>query len=83
MAAPSLEMLEELKMSPRIRKLIGSLLLLFLVGFWAVATTIVAMGMMNADRLVQMVFYLAAGLLWVIPAGAIIAWMQRPPRVRA
>lgn len=83
MAAPPFEMLGEGKMSPRVRKLIGSLALLFLIGFWAVASTIVAMGMMNADRMLQMVFYLVAGLLWVIPAAAIIAWMQRPPRARA
>ena len=70
-------------MSPRVRKLIGSLALILLVGFWAVVTTIVAMGMMNADRMLQMVFYLVAGLLWVVPAGAIIAWMQRPLRVQA
>lgn len=70
-------------MSPRMKKLIGSLALIFLVGFWAVATTIVAMGFMNANRLVQMVFFLVAGLLWIVPAGAIIAWMQRPPRARA
>ena len=63
-------------MSPRTRKLIGSLALIVLVGCWAVATTIVAMGFMNANRLVQLVFFLVAGLLWIVPAGAIIVWMQ-------
>jgi hypothetical protein len=70
-------------MSPRTRKLIGTLALIFLVGSWAVVVSIVAMGMMNANRMVQLVFFLVAGLVWILPAGAIIAWMQRPPRVRA
>ena len=70
-------------MSPRIRKLIGTLALIFLVGLWAVVISIVAMGMMNASRMVQMLFFLVAGLIWIVPAGAIIAWMQRPPRARA
>ena len=30
--------------------------------------------------LVQTIFYAVGGLLWVIPAGLIILWMQRPER---
>ena len=70
-------------MSPRMRKLVGSLALIFLVGSWAVVVSIVAMGMMNTNRIGQLVFFLVAGLVWIFPAGAIIAWMQRPPRARA
>lgn len=70
-------------MPARMRKLIGSLGLVLFIGFWAVASTIVAMGMMNVSRTAQLVFYLVAGLLWVIPAGAIIVWMQKPRPVRA
>jgi hypothetical protein len=79
----SSSLLGEGRMSPRTRKLIGSLALVFLIGSWAVAATVVAMGFVSASRTVQMIFYLVAGLIWVVPAGAIIAWMQRPPRARA
>jgi hypothetical protein len=32
----------------------------------------------NASKLVELVFYVVAGLAWVIPAGLLIRWMQRP-----
>lgn len=70
-------------MSPRTRKLVGGLGLILLVVFWAVAASIVAMGLVTQSSVVQLVFFLVVGTAWIIPAGAIIAWMQRPPRARA
>jgi hypothetical protein len=32
----------------------------------------------NASPLVEVIYYVVAGLAWVIPAGAIIWWMQKP-----
>lgn len=68
-------------MPPRIRKLVGAVSLLALIvvySFLALAVAAV-MQMHTTSKLAELVFYLAAGLLWTIPAGAIIWWMQSSP----
>lgn len=68
-------------MSPRLRKLIGTMVLVPFVAFYALtAMTIAAAKLPGTSGLVQLVYFMLAGLLWVIPAGALIAWMQRKPR---
>ena len=32
----------------------------------------------NSSKLAELAFYIVGGLLWVIPAGLLIRWMQRP-----
>jgi hypothetical protein len=29
---------------------------------------------------VELAFFVVAGLIWVIPAGALVVWMQKPDR---
>ncbi len=45
-----------------------------------VAMTIGAARLPGTSLWVQTAFYAVAGLIWVIPAGFIIKWMQRPDR---
>jgi hypothetical protein len=62
-----------------VRKLIGAVLLLVFVLFYAlVAMTIGAARLPGTSAFVQTVYFAVAGLIWVIPAGLIIKWMQRP-----
>ncbi len=62
-----------------VRKFIGAVLLLVFVTFYAlVAMTIGAAKLPGTSVWVQTVYYAVAGLIWVIPAGLIIKWMQRP-----
>ncbi len=62
-----------------IRKLIGAVLLIVFVPFYAlVAMTIAAARLPGTSILVQTLYFAVAGLLWVIPAGLLIKWMQRP-----
>lgn len=62
-----------------VRKPIGALLLLLFVTFYAlVAMTIGAARLPGTPAWVQTVYFAVAGLIWVIPAGLIIKWMQRP-----
>lgn len=71
-------------MRQRIRKLIGAAALTVFVPFYAmVAMTIAAAKLPGTSTLTQTIFYAVAGLLWVIPAGALIAWMQKPDRPRS
>lgn len=62
-----------------IRKLIGAVLLvLFVPAYALVAMTIGAARLPGTSILVQTLYFAVAGLIWVIPAGLIIQWMQRP-----
>lgn len=67
-------------MTQRKRKFIGAIALLVLVTLYALLALAVAIVLQvhEANKLVELLYYVVAGLLWVIPAGAIIAWMQRP-----
>jgi hypothetical protein len=70
-------------MPERLRKLIGSIVLVVFVCAYALtAMTVAAAKLPGTSRLTQLVFYVVAGLAWVIPAAALIAWMQKPRRKR-
>ena len=66
-------------MSIRMRKLIGAVALLALIGVYAVLVVAVAavLQMQSTGKLVELGFYVVAGLLWTLPAGWIIRWMQQ------
>lgn len=73
-------------MTQRQRKLAGTFamfLLLFVYAALAIAVAVV-LQVQNASKLVELLYYVVAGLLWVLPAGALIWWMQKPdiPDVR-
>ncbi len=66
-------------MTIRTRKLIGAIVLILFLTVYALVAMMVAIALqVNASKLVEVFYYIVAGLLWVIPAGAIIWWMQRP-----
>jgi hypothetical protein len=66
-------------MTVRTRKLIGTIaLLVFLLFYVWLAAAIGAGRVAEAPHWAQLVYFLGAGLLWVLPAGLLIRWMQRP-----
>ncbi len=66
-------------MSVRTRKLIGTVMLAVLVVVYALVVMAIAAGRIStAGTIIQVLFFAVAGLLWVLPAMAIIRWMQRP-----
>lgn len=66
-------------MSESTRKLIGMILLVTFVGFYALLVmALSASRLMTMGWAVQLAFYAGAGLLWVPPAAMIIRWMQKP-----
>ncbi len=66
-------------MRQRTRKLIGTVTLMVFVPFYAlVAMSVASARLGGTSTLTQTFFFLVAGLIWLIPAGAIIWWMQRP-----
>jgi hypothetical protein len=63
----------------RVRKLIGLVLLLVLIVFYALLVMTVAVtSNVPENGVLEFFYYLVTGIAWVIPAAAIIYWMQRP-----
>ena len=67
-------------MTQRKRKLVGTVALLLMIAVYAVLAVAVAIVLQvrNVSKVAELVYYIVAGLLWVLPAGWLIAWMQRP-----
>ncbi|MEX0852019.1 MAG: DUF2842 domain-containing protein [Bauldia sp.] len=65
-------------MRPRNRKLIGTALLVVLVPIYALFISAVAELLpSDASILARTLFFAVTGLLWVLPAGALLGWMLR------
>ena len=68
-------------MRTRTRKFFGAIALLLLVVVWSLTGMAVAQTPWLANSgLLQAVFYVVAGIGWVLPAMPIISWMSRPDR---
>ena len=67
-------------MTIRTRKLIGTMALIALSRVYALLALAVAIVLQvrEANKFVEIIYYVVAGLLWVLPAGAIIKWMSAP-----
>lgn len=66
-------------MTIRTRKFIGTFGLLGLVIVWSLAGMAIAQTpVLASSKLAQAIFYVVAGLGWVLPAMPLIAWMSRP-----
>jgi hypothetical protein len=68
----------------RTRKLIGTVVLLLLVTMWALlAMAFAQFALRSSSGVVAALFYLIAGLGWVLPAMPLVAWMVRPDKENA
>ncbi len=62
----------------RPRKLIGAVALIVLVTGWAlVAMMLAQFPVIKANRVVETIYYVLAGLGWVLPAMPLVRWMSR------
>ncbi len=62
----------------RLRKLIGAVALLALVIVWTLLAMALAQTVLTSvSGLVAAIYYLVAGLGWVLPAMPLIRWMSR------
>ena len=63
-------------MSVRSRKLVGTFALIALVLIWALLAMAVAQfPVIKASSLAETIYYVVAGLGWVLPAMPLIKWM--------
>jgi hypothetical protein len=66
-------------MSVRTRKFIGTIALLALVIVWALlAMALAQSALTNINGWIAAIYYVFAGLGWVLPAMPLISWMGRP-----
>jgi hypothetical protein len=71
-------------MTIRTRKLIGAVGLLALVSVWGLFAMALAQSVLtNINGFVAAIFYVVAGLGWVLPAMPLISWMSRPDAPKA
>jgi uncharacterized protein DUF2842 len=63
----------------RLRKLIGAIMLIILVVAWALLAMALAQSpLVKANGAIEVIYYVVAGLGWVLPAMPLIRWMSRP-----
>ncbi len=68
----------------RTRKFIGAVILaVFLVAYSIVAMAFGASQIVGESHMAQVFYFFVAGLAWIIPAGLLIRWMQRPDPIRS
>jgi hypothetical protein len=66
-------------MTIRTRKFLGAIALLLLAAVWSLTGMAVAqMPWLASSGLLQAIFYVVAGMGWVLPAMPIVSWMSRP-----
>ncbi len=71
-------------MPVRLKKLIGTILLVALVVIYALVATIVAVAQLSeSGPVVHLLFFLIGGLVWILPAMAIIKWMILEPKKKS
>lgn len=68
-------------MTPRVKKLIGTLLILVWLGVYALFVTGLAVRILpHAQWYVSLIFYASAGMLWIVPIGLSLPWMYAEPK---
>ena len=66
-------------MTIRTRKFLGAIALLLVAAVWSLTGMVVAqMPWLARSGLLQAIFYVVAGMGWVLPAMPIVSWMSRP-----
>lgn len=66
-------------MPVRLRKLIGTVLIVALVVLYAlIATTVATYRLGQSPWWIHLLFFSISGIIWIIPAMLIIRWMEKP-----
>ena len=66
-------------MPVRLRKLIGAVALFVLVIVWAlIAMAVVQFPAIRNNTVLSILYYVIAGLGWVLPAMPLVSWMSGP-----
>ena len=75
-----------MRVEPSWRQPFGIFLILLLIAGWAVVVASAATLIEGAPRWILIVYYLAAGIVWILPLKPLLSWMEtgrwRAPRGR-
>lgn len=75
------ELEKGLIMGMRVRKLIGTVVMLIFIITYALFAMAVAEGRITqAPKLVQTLAYIVLGLIWIVPLMPLIRWMAKPDK---
>jgi hypothetical protein len=70
-------------MTPRVKKLIGTFVLLIWLPLYSLAAMGVGIHILpHAPWYVTLAYYALAGTLWIVPIGLMLPWMYRQPKPR-
>jgi hypothetical protein len=70
-------------LSLHIKKFIGTVLLVVWIAFYALIVMRLAVDILpGANGFAALLFYAAAGLLWIVPVRLALPWMNRDSRPR-
>ncbi len=68
-------------MNPRFKTMIGGIILIAMMAVYAlVAVTIASARLAESSVWVHLAFFALTGLLWIVPAMALVSWMLRDSR---
>jgi uncharacterized membrane protein len=77
----SLEYSGSRAMNNRVKKLIGTMMLVALVVVYALAaTTFATYRLAQSSAWVHLAFFAISGMIWILPAMWLISWMERKTR---
>ena len=77
-AGPAARSQQGFSMTIRTRKLIGTILLVVFLAIYALLAMVAATALpINGNKLAELIYFIVAGTIWVIPAGVLIKWMQK------
>jgi hypothetical protein len=63
----------------RLRKFIGAIALIALVVVWSLlAMALAQLPVIKGNKLIEALYFVIAGLGWVLPAMPLVRWMSRP-----
>ena len=65
-----------MRLEPSWRQPVGILLILLLIAGWAVLVASAASLIANAPWWVHAVYYLVAGIVWILPLKPLLRWME-------
>lgn len=66
-------------MTMRTRKLVGTIILVIFLAIYALLAMAMASTVpINGNKIAELIYFIVAGTVWVIPAGVLIKWMQKP-----
>jgi len=68
-------------LSPRYKKLIGTIVIIIWVPIYALVAMRIGVDILpESNSLAALAYYAIAGTAWIIPIGLMLPWMSRDPR---